>query len=80
MDSREQADRQAFQRHIVISMMRLFGVGIFIVGLLVFLGRVELAGEGADKIVGGVLMLVGLGDFAIVPLLMARKWKSPDQP
>lgn len=65
-------DDQAKARWMTIQIVRWTGLGLFIVGLLVFAGRIDLPG-----IAGYVLMGVGLIDALFVPTLLARRWKTP---
>jgi hypothetical protein len=57
-----------------IAAQRIAGVVLVILGIMAMEGRLDW-GEG----VGAVLAVVGLIDFFLVPLLLARLWKSPGQ-
>jgi drug/metabolite transporter (DMT)-like permease len=79
VSDREAQERLAFRRHLAISAMRLMGVFLFVGGLLLVTGRWEvLTDDTLNRIVGGAFMIAGLADFAIVPLILARSWKTPD--
>ena len=61
-----------------IQLARLSGVALILVGLLVNADRLPaLAGlpDGA----GLVMIGIGLVDFFVLPILLARRWRSPPQ-
>ena len=66
-------DDKARNRFLAISLLRLAGA------LLVMFGLVEAAGRLPDvpPIAGMVMVLVGALAFAVVPLLLARRWRTP---
>lgn len=68
------ASDPARARLMVINLLRLAGVAMVLFGLMILGGRLDL-----PKAAGFVLVLVGLGDAMVVPLLLARKWKSKDE-
>jgi hypothetical protein len=59
-------------RYFTISAVRLGGVAMVIVGLLGLKGYFEY-----PAFAGYILVVVGLLDVFLVPLLLARKWRSP---
>jgi len=59
-------------RWLAINAVRLGGVVMVIVGLLGLRGYFEY-----PEIAGYILVVVGLLDVFLVPLLLARKWRSP---
>lgn len=65
-------DKLARQRFFAISLLRLAGAGLAVLGLVTVAGRTTLPPE-----VGIVLVLVGVADFLLMPRYLARKWKSP---
>jgi hypothetical protein len=40
-------------------------------------GGFELAGQPTDRWIGVAVVLIGAFDFAVMPLLLARRWRSP---
>ncbi len=70
------ADDVARNRWAVIQLMRMLGVGTVVVGILLARGVLDLAGD-SNRIVGFVLIAVGLGDVFVVPQVLARKWRTP---
>lgn len=66
------SDDVARGRWMVINVTRLAGVVMVVVGLLGLQGVFEY-----PAIAGYVLVGVGLLDIFVVPLLLARKWRSP---
>jgi membrane protein YdbS with pleckstrin-like domain len=71
MDDRV-SDEVARNRWLVINVVRLAGVAMVIVGLLI---TQQVIPEPAWS--GYLLLAVGLLDIFLVPLVLARKWRSP---
>lgn len=59
-------------RFIIIQLVRLTGVGLVLLGLVIINGAI-----GLPSIAGYVIFIVGLLDALIVPVLLARAWKTP---
>lgn len=70
----KQKDAQARNRYFVLSLMRLTGVAMTILGIVVTAGRIE----GVPVAAGYLLVLAGLIEMAVVPRMLARKWRTPD--
>lgn len=68
----------AAARWAVLQVVRAVGVVTFLVGLLHESGRIPLL-EGVPQWFGYVLMAIGLFESFYLPLLLARRWKSPLQ-
>jgi hypothetical protein len=67
------ADDPARGRFLVIGLTRLGGAGLVLLGLAATYGRL-----GAVPREAGVAMtLVGVLAFAVVPILLARRWRTP---
>ncbi len=66
-------DRLARNRFLVISVVRLGGAVLLMLGLIAANGRLW----GLPREVGIALVLVGAIEFAILPRLLARRWRSP---
>lgn len=64
-------DNVARDRWMVINALRLGGLAMALCGILA-LGHVFAFPE----IGGYLLVLVGLADFFVVPVLLARKWRT----
>jgi hypothetical protein len=71
-------DAAARNRWMVITMLRLFGFVVAVLGLVMSQGAVDLAGD-SNTIVGYAFIVVGLLDGFVVPQLLARKWRSPPE-
>lgn len=67
------SDTTARNRFFVISFVRLGGAVLMMFGLLIANGRLGTLPREA----GIVLVLVGAFEFAILPRLLARRWRSP---
>lgn len=59
-------------RFFTISVLRLVGVACVIIGILVNQGRIEW-----PQWLGWVLMGIGLVDVFVLPLVLARRWRTP---
>ncbi len=64
----------AKRRFMTLNLVRLTGVGLALFGLLIIAGKIQI-----PAIAGYVIFVIGLADTMIVPLLLARAWKSPPQ-
>ena len=73
MDDRV-SDEVARNRWMVINVVRVAGVVMVLVGLLI-LRQVIPEPAWAGYVIGAV----GLADVFLVPLLLARKWRSPPE-
>lgn len=64
----------ALGRWIVIQLVRLSGVALVVVGAMGMAGVIDMPPLAAFAVASA-----GLIDAAIFPILLARKWKSPEQ-
>jgi drug/metabolite transporter (DMT)-like permease len=67
----------AKKRFFAINLMRVMGIAFLMAGFILIAGRWELAGQPTDRYLGIALVLIGAFDFAVFPLLLARRWRSP---
>jgi hypothetical protein len=74
------ADALAKKRFFAITLMRLMGALLILAGFVLIRGVVVLAGQPADRWIGVAVVLVGVFDFAVMPRILARRWRSPNQP
>lgn len=66
-------ETKAQQRFLILNFVRISGAIMLVIGLAVIAnGLFDL-----PVAAGYVLFLVGIVDFMLVPLLLARRWKSP---
>lgn len=75
----DEIEAQAKTRFFVLSSMRLVGALMMMAGFLLIMGKWSLAGSDTDRITGIVLVLLGAFDFALAPMLLARRWKRGDR-
>lgn len=61
-------------RFWLIQLTRLSGIVFMLAGLAVLTGKVDL-----PRAAGVVLLLVGVAEAFIAPILLARQWQSPRQ-
>ncbi|MBS0502715.1 MAG: hypothetical protein JSS55_02730 [Proteobacteria bacterium] len=66
-------DDPARKRFLAISLLRLSGAVLVMFGLVIAAGRFE----SLPRLAGIVMVVVGALDFALVPLLLARRWRTP---
>ena len=70
-------DALAKKRFFAITLMRLMGAAFVAIGFILIGGGFAFAGQPADRWIGVAIVLVGAFDFAVMPLLLARRWRSP---
>lgn len=70
-------DALAKKRFFALSIMRLMGVAFAMIGFILISGGFSLAGQPTDRWIGAAIVLVGAFDFAVMPLILARRWRSP---
>lgn len=70
-------DALAKKRFFALNLMRLMGAAFVAVGFILIGGGFTFAGQPADRWIGAAIVLVGAFDFAVMPLLLARRWRSP---
>lgn len=70
-------EKLARLRFIVIGLFRLIGALLVLVGFAVISGGLAITGTPQDRIVGVILVLFGVFEFAIMPLILARRWRTP---
>jgi drug/metabolite transporter (DMT)-like permease len=66
-------DTQARNRFLAISLLRIAGALLVMFGVVIAAGRLP----EVPRVVGIIAVLVGALDFALVPLLLARRWRTP---
>lgn len=71
MDERRDDDR-ARNRWLAIQAARLGGVALAILGLLIAEARIE-----GPTWLGYAMLVAGLAVIFVVPIKLARKWRSP---
>lgn len=73
-------DSLAKKRFFALSAMRLMGALFILAGFVLIRGAWTLAGQPTDRWIGVAIVIVGVFDFAIMPRLLARRWRSPRTP
>lgn len=71
-------DDTARNRWAMIQLMRMFGFGLVILGILMARDVVDLAGE-SNHLLGYLFIVIGLLDGFLMPIFLARKWSSRRQ-
>ncbi|WP_257545001.1 hypothetical protein [Sphingopyxis sp. DBS4] len=72
-------DALAKKRFFALSAMRLMGALFIIAGFLLIRGVWAVAGQPADRWIGVAVVLAGVFDFAVMPRILARRWRSPKE-
>lgn len=75
----QSADALAKKRFFALSAMRLMGALFIIAGFLLIRGAWAVAGPPADRWIGVAVVLAGVFDFAVMPRILARRWRSPKE-
>jgi membrane protein YdbS with pleckstrin-like domain len=70
---RELADARARQRFIVMNVARFGGVAMVMLGIAIIQQVIDL-----PFAIGVVLAVIGFVDFFVLPVVLARAWKSQD--
>ena len=70
-------DALAKKRFFALSAIRLMGALFILAGFVLIRGGWALAGQPTDRWIGVAVVLIGAFDFAVMPLLLARRWRSP---
>lgn len=65
-------EQQARSRHMLISLTRLSGAVLVILGMIALAGRIEL-----DETLAWALIIAGAAGFFFVPLFLYRRWRTP---
>lgn len=72
-------DALAKKRFFAMTIMRLMGVAFIAIGFILISGGFSLVGQPTDRWIGVAIVLIGAFDFAVMPLLLARRWRSPKE-
>lgn len=77
--AQEQADAAstAKMRFIAISLFRVIGALLVMAGFALISGGWQINGPPNDRIIGVIFVLFGVFEFAIMPLILARRWRTP---
>lgn len=70
-------DALARKRFFAITAMRLMGAAFVMIGFILIGGGFSVAGQPTDRWIGAAIVLVGAFDFAVMPVILARRWRSP---
>jgi hypothetical protein len=63
-------------RFFTIQAVRLFGTACVLVGLLQIVGKFPLL-DAVPRWVGYIVLANGLFDVFVVPIMMAKRWRTP---
>ena len=71
-------DAAARNRWMIIQLMRAMGFALAVLGILMTQNAVNIAGE-VNRQVGYGFIVIGLLDGFFMPIVLARKWRSPPE-
>ncbi len=71
----EEKEAQARVRFFALSLLRLAGAVMVMMGIVISSGRFA----GVPIAVGYVLVVIGFADLAMGPRLLARRWRTPPE-
>ena len=66
------SEDQARGRFVIINVARLSGVIMVLLGLLILEGGLDV-----PEVVGWVFLPIGLFEVFVLPLILARRWRTP---
>ncbi|MDZ3832356.1 MAG: hypothetical protein U0S50_11120 [Sphingopyxis sp.] len=72
-------DALARKRYLALNLMRIMGALLVFAGFVLVRGGFELAGQPTDRWIGAAVVLIGAFDFAVMPMILARRWRSPKE-
>ena len=75
----DEIEARAKTRFFLLGFLRLFGALIMMAGFVLVMGKWELIDRDIDRYIGIAVVLVGAFDFAVAPMLLARRWRRGDQ-
>lgn len=73
----QQNDALAKKRYFAISAIRITGALLVFMGFALIGGGLVISGPPYDRWVGVLLVLLGAFDFAVMPKILARRWRTP---
>lgn len=73
-------DRLAKKRFFALSAMQIVGALFIMAGFVLIRGGWAIAGQPTDRWIGVIVVLTGVFDFAIMPRILARRWRTPPAP
>jgi hypothetical protein len=73
----ETPDSAAKMRFIALSLFRVVGALMVMAGFALISGGFTVSGPPNDRWLGTALVLLGVFEFAVMPLILARRWRTP---
>lgn len=65
------------RRFFALNSFRVVGALMVMLGFALIAGAFPIAGQPDDRWLGIGFVLLGVFDFAIMPLILARRWRTP---
>lgn len=76
-ESTKAPEKLARLRFFVIGLFRLIGGLMVLAGFAIISGGLTITATPQDRIIGVILVLFGVFEFAVMPLILARRWRTP---
>lgn len=70
-------DRRARTRFLLMTLARLGGVAIVMLGILVW--QSDAVQEGGSAVLGIPIFVLGLAEAMLLPKFLARRWRTPGE-
>lgn len=70
-------DALAKKRFFALSSIRLIGALLILAGFVLIRGVWTIMGPPTDRWIGVAVVLIGIFDFAVMPRILSRRWRSP---
>ncbi|MFM5931120.1 MAG: hypothetical protein ACKOPQ_09450 [Novosphingobium sp.] len=71
--STPEEDALAKKRFLAMNLVRICGVVLILVGLLCALDKIDIPGA---RLIGVMFILFGMIDTFVVPVMLAKRWRS----
>jgi thiosulfate reductase cytochrome b subunit len=74
MMTREETEKQAFQRFMMLNIIRFVAVFLVMFGLMIITGKLLVGME----FLGYILVIMGMFEFFALPIIVKKMWKKQD--
>jgi len=78
-EDRAAREAAAKQRFFALNLFRLSGVAIVMFGFAIMLGKFGFVEGQKAKIMGAIIACVGMFQTLMVPRILSRAWRTPEE-
>lgn len=78
-EQRAAREAAAKQRFVALNLFRLSGIALVMFGFLIMAQKFGFVTGQKAKIMGAIIASVGMFQTILVPRLLARAWRTPQQ-